>query len=305
MKGSQHAHRRHSRPVAAFQGRSYTAASATGSVTLPMRLYSKPSRPKRGLLDSMLMSPSERWVAPRFLSGWVWVRGESPKFSHDDALVLSRQLLSSNLMLHEGGASLGLVITDATVALHGGVLGSILAEGIGSLLFFWVLLPQEISRMQRIQSVFEGSGESNEQRKSKKRKYVKCLLVVDDDRAVLMQTTRMLQKLGSGDIRIESKSSGEDAIQFLKDVAATETTGHAKGLANWVVIMDNNMGGISGIEATRVIMSDSAISKCTVVGHTGDPTHGPFQDAGAKLVYTKPMGKQGLRDMLRRVRFIS
>lgn len=202
----------------------------------------------RGILESMLLSSRVRWVAPRFLSGWVWVRGESPKFSHNDALMLSRQLLSSNLMLHEGGASLGLVISDATVALHGGLIGYASADGVGSLLFFWVRLPQVLQQSQAT----AGAGGHGP---------VLCgdhpspvILIVDDEATIRKQLEAILVKPNMVDksrVHIVSHGTAESALDYMKREA--QTGKHPAGLPNWFVFMDNGLPGMSGAEATKLI----------------------------------------------------
>jgi len=241
------------------------------------------------------MSSKVRWVAPRFVSGWVWVRGESPRFSHNDALMLSRQLLSSNLMLHEGGASLGLVISDATVELHRGLIGYASAEGIGSILFFWVRLPQVLG-LSNGQAV--GTDGKTVQRVGDHPNPV--IMVVDDERSILKVMQKKVQKASREGVRLLTESSAEAALATMRRECGDSR--NQPGLANWLVFMDHGLGsGMSGADASRVILQDKALGSCLIVGHTGGGgSEDEFRAAGVNMIMSKPARNEDLNNLMLR-----
>lgn len=238
------------------------------------------------------MSSEVRWVAPRFLSGWVWVRGESPRFTHNDALMLSRQLLSSNLMLHEGGASLGLVISDATVALHGGLVGYVSAENVGSLLFFWVRLPQVLQLSNGVALGPDGKpmqlpGDCEHP----------VVFIVEDERSSQIHVKRNVERFCHSHVRVMVTNTAEAAIDTMRREAEIDKS-NSPGLANWLVIMDHGLAGrMNGAQAALTLLRDRSTRKCTIIGHSGGQGD-EFDGVGVAGKLHKPSSKPDVHDLL-------
>ena len=115
------------------------------------------------------------------------------------------------------------------------------------------------------------------------------VLLVDDHRLVRASLRSVLDGADGVEVAGEA-ASGEDAI------------GQARDAAPDVVLMDVNMPGIGGLEATRRLrMAAPAARVIALTAHRDDPYPAQMLDAGAAGYLTKDCAPDELVDAIRRV----
>jgi CheY-like chemotaxis protein len=101
------------------------------------------------------------------------------------------------------------------------------------------------------------------------------VLVVDDDPGIRETMWDILTLEG---YQVETAESGEEAVE------------RCRGESFSVVLLDVNMGGISGIEALRQIRSqDPDVRAIMITGLENGNVAAECRDAGAEAVFRKPL----------------
>lgn len=176
-----------------------------------------------------------------------------------------------------GGTGLGLAIVSRLVGLMHGQVFLKSSEENGST--FTVTVPVKWESVK-----------GNSDVDSVKHDSVECLtdldvLIVDDNRVNGIVAKSFCEKFG---FHVELAENGTIAIDMLE-----------KKTFN-LVLMDNHMPEISGIEATRLIR-EKLHSDVVIFAYTADvfdEPHRDFLQAGANAVLTKPLQEQSFKDAL-------
>ena len=176
-----------------------------------------------------------------------------------------------------GGTGLGLAIVSRLVSLMHGQIFLKSSEKNGST--FTVTVPVK----------WEYIGESSEVN-SVKHDSVECLtdldvLIVDDNRVNGIVAKSFCEKFG---FHVALAENGKVALDMLEKKPFD------------LVLMDNHMPEISGIEATRLIR-EKLQSDVVIFAYTADvfdEPHREFLKAGANAVLTKPLQEQSFKDAL-------
>ncbi len=126
-----------------------------------------------------------------------------------------------------------------------------------------------------------------------------CILIVDDSPTSRMLLESILQHSGYGDL--VQASSAAEALEFLKTQAEDAPGGT---LPVNLVLMDLNMPGMDGIEATRIIKSDPLLRDLPIIMVTVSDDSDSLEQAfevGAIDFISKPVSKVELRARVRSV----
>jgi len=118
------------------------------------------------------------------------------------------------------------------------------------------------------------------------------MLVVEDEEAIQDLIKEYLSPLK---IKIYQAFSGEEGVEIYKRLME-------KGEKPTIVIMDLNLPGIDGVEATRRIMEidpDAVIYGFTA--YFGTEWAKELEEAGAKGVIARPVGFEGFREIIKDV----
>ena len=122
------------------------------------------------------------------------------------------------------------------------------------------------------------------------------ILIVDDDLFILESFEKLLLTLGA---QVDRASSGSEAINKI-----IEKNQNAECNKYGIIFMDCNMDDVDGIEATRILKSkmfNGEIQLTPIIGCTGYSSEDNRLlcfEAGMNEVYTKPLSKEKIRDIL-------
>ena len=180
-----------------------------------------------------------------------------------------------------GGTGLGLAIVKQLANLMGGDVNVISTLGKGSV--FSVNL--KLMPIQTVQATKEKSVSLDDQA-------IACslnILLVEDNKVNALVAKTFCTKQGH---QVDVAQNGEIAVERVQNSAYD------------LIIMDNHMPVMDGIEATRIIRQQL---KCNTVifGCTADvfkEAHDNFMAAGANHILTKPLQKESFIDALQRFR---
>ncbi|MFM2624539.1 response regulator [Vibrio owensii] len=114
----------------------------------------------------------------------------------------------------------------------------------------------------------------------------KRVLIAEDNRVNAMVLTKLMQSIGYDEFDVAK--NGQEAVEY------------AKQHQYFVILMDNHMPVMSGIEATQII-KNSIMPKANIIACTADTGVEAKQDflkAGASQIIYKPINKQKLIDTL-------
>jgi signal transduction histidine kinase/CheY-like chemotaxis protein/HPt (histidine-containing phosphotransfer) domain-containing protein len=139
-----------------------------------------------------------------------------------------------------GGTGLGLVISKELTTLMGGEIGVDSEPGSGSCFWFTVAVADGCAAGDEIPAL-QGAGDRDAAEAAARGEQPGAageVLVVDDNEVNLLVAQRMLEQLGYD---VETATSGEEAIE----------ANHRKTFT--AILIDSQMPGMSGNEATRII----------------------------------------------------
>ncbi len=117
----------------------------------------------------------------------------------------------------------------------------------------------------------------------------KQILVVEDDEMTVLLMTRILGKQVPPD-RVQVVHDGAEALDYLHCKGSFAT--RAPGLPT-VILLDNNMPRMSGLELLQVMLSERELKRIPVVMFTSSDNpcdRASAYDLGANAYVVKPMG---------------
>ncbi|MEA3289286.1 MAG: PAS domain-containing protein [Campylobacterota bacterium] len=183
----------------------------------------------------------------------------------------------SSITREYGGTGLGLSICNELVKLLGGVLSVRSKEKQGSEFYFKI--PIEISKNNTLKTKID----------MKNVKLQGKILIVEDNKANQEFMKVLLKKLG---LNFEIAQNGQESISMYKENRYD------------LILMDENMPKMSGIEATRNILAyehENNITHTPIVALTANALKGDkekFLEAGMDEYLTKPVNKKALIEVL-------
>ncbi|MEK9725197.1 MAG: response regulator [Rhodospirillaceae bacterium] len=176
-----------------------------------------------------------------------------------------------------GGTGLGLSISSQLVEAMGGAIGVDCEPGKGSA--FWFRIPLAVAKNSAERPSFEGVDPRSVR-----------ILLVDDSEIVRATLGCALQALK---FNVDVAATGEDAVARFLD---------PEGETYDVVLMDWQLPGIDGLEATRRINAGSGSDRSPVIimisSMDRDVISGDFSTAGGEYFLQKPINTSFLVDTL-------
>ncbi|WP_063345648.1 ATP-binding protein [Vibrio jasicida] len=177
-----------------------------------------------------------------------------------------------------GGTGLGLAIVKKITELMGGEVKIKSVEGIGTQFLVDIPIPwEEKSELQPEQAKEESKGES----KSNLR-----ILLAEDNRVNAIVAKGFCEKLG------HTVEIAENGLIATKKAQENQYD---------LILMDNHMPEMNGIEATRFIRENLGV-RTLLFAYTADvfrEAHDNFIEAGADHVLTKPLQRESFTDALK------
>lgn len=177
-----------------------------------------------------------------------------------------------------GGTGLGLAIVKKITELMGGEVKIKSVEGIGTQFLVDIPIPwEEKSVLQPEQAKEESKGES----KSNLR-----ILLAEDNRVNAIVAKGFCEKLG------HTVEIAENGLIATKKAQENQYD---------LILMDNHMPEMNGIEATRFIRENLGV-RTLLFAYTADvfrEAHDNFIEAGADHVLTKPLQRESFTDALK------
>ncbi|MEA3290575.1 MAG: response regulator [Campylobacterota bacterium] len=175
-----------------------------------------------------------------------------------------------------GGTGLGLSISNAYVQKLGGTLELESKENIGSRFHFSIpcKIGEKVETTNKVKESIDIKGK---------------LLVVEDNKANQMFMKVILKKMN---LKLDIANDGVEAVQMYKNNSYD------------IILMDENMPNMNGIEATKQILEyekENNFTHIPIVALTANALKGDrkrFLDAGMDEYLTKPLDKNKLREVL-------
>jgi signal transduction histidine kinase/CheY-like chemotaxis protein len=195
-----------------------------------------------------------------------------------------------------GGSGLGLAISYRLVELMGGKLQLKSTKGVGSTFYFNIPIPHcddscnvpNLPKPPKL-SLFSFSENKTAPSLQKSQKAKAKILVVEDNKSNQAFMKVLLEKL---DLEFTIAENGLDAIEQFKEDSFS------------LILMDENMPKMNGIEATKIILDierQHQLPHTPIVALTANAVKGDrerFLSAGMDEYLTKPMNIEKLKNIL-------
>jgi len=173
----------------------------------------------------------------------------------------------------EEGTGIGLVVSKRLMELMQGMIGVASTVGVGSV--FWIELTSEVDpQLEFAKDASATVGETPIPAVPRPR----LLLYVEDNPANVRLVEQLIAR--RPDMRLITAGNGRDGIDL------------ARGYLPDVILMDINLPGISGIEATKIIRLDPTTARIPIVALSANAIPRDIEkglEAGFFRYLTKPM----------------
>jgi signal transduction histidine kinase len=173
----------------------------------------------------------------------------------------------------EEGTGIGLMVSKQLVELMGGVIGVESGVGIGSVFWFELMAANETNHVKT-----EGTGMAVKQHPVPSGTILHTLLYVEDNQANISLVEHLIARHPT--IRLLIALDGASGIEL------------ARSSLPDVILMDINLPGISGIDALKILRSDSATAHIPVIAVSANAMLHDIQrglDEGFYRYITKPI----------------
>ena len=177
-----------------------------------------------------------------------------------------------------GGTGLGLSISKALIELMGGKIGVRSEIGIGSSFYFYIPFI-EVCEIYVEEKEEENLG-----------KLSGNILVVEDNKSNQMLMDILLDELGLDSVMA---NDGLEAVEIMK----TDSSKYD------LILMDENMPNMNGIEATKIIRNMTNITDLPIIAVTANAIKGDrekFLESGMDDYLSKPIDAKKLEETLRK-----
>ncbi|NOR57643.1 MAG: response regulator [Sulfurimonas sp.] len=197
--------------------------------------------------------------------------------SKTDSIFNSFEQADSSVSRNYGGTGLGLSISKTLVELMGGTIGVESELGVGCKFHFTIEMNEVESEIEKETDLFEQN-----------RELTGDILMVEDNK-----TNQMLLKLLLEELNLEADivNDGLEAVEA------------AKSKQYDVILMDENMPNMSGLEATKVIRELDFGKNVPIIAVTANALKGDknyFIDNGMNDYLSKPIDAQELKYLLQK-----
>lgn len=185
-----------------------------------------------------------------------------------------------------GGSGLGTTIANQLVMLMGGEMGLESKPNWGSV--FWFSLPFIISNTPPETETISLTDQTNHFNAIIQRSGTVKILMVDDYPVNQKIVKKHLEEFG---FEVSIAQNGKEGVDACMKVRFN------------LILMDIQMPEMDGIQASRLIRSDSMCSDIPIIGLTGDiheETKAKSLDAGMTDLLTKPFKKKQLMDVIQK-----